>query len=192
MTQRPLLCQPITMETLSLLKPINDTSIIGEEVVLRIGRSGFSLGYVPMGKAEWRSFPPRPCAAPERVCQSPASSLYAAMDDEDGCIGWAAVSEAENGWAEILDLRVDAVHRRCHVASALMEMCEEFVRSRYLRGLRITVTDTNTVACQFLENQGFALQGIDRMAFAYASTEVDKPLARRACALYFYRIPKKG
>lgn len=193
MTQRPsILCQLITLENLSLLRPINAASLIGDEVLLRIGRGGFSLGYVPLSEVLWRSFPPRACASPEALLSDPNAEMYAALANSVDCIGLAGVTAGENGFAEILDLRVDAAYRRCHVASALLDMCEEFARRRSLRGLKMTVTDTNPVACQFLEAQGFSLHGVDRMAYAYAPSEVDKPLARRACALTFYRLSKKG
>lgn len=45
--------------------------------------------------------------------------------------------------------------------------------------------------CQFCAHNGFTLGGIDRMALVYSEREKVKPMARRSCALYYYRVSQK-
>ena len=45
--------------------------------------------------------------------------------------------------------------------------------------------------CQFCAHNGFMLGGLDRMALIYTEKERQKPLARRSCALYYYRVSQK-
>lgn len=181
-----LTVRKITPELLPKLRELSSASLAGEDVVLRIGRSGFTLGYVPLPRAEWRSFPPQ-----ARVLQSPGVTLLGAFED-DVLVGSAALCEDDTGWTEILDIRVDAVHRRKGIARALLATVEDTSLRHGTMGLRMTVTDTNPTACQFCEHCGFTLQGLDRMALIYTPQERDKPLARRASQLFFYRLHQKG
>lgn len=182
----------LTRELLSCLRPIDGASLAGEDVMLRIGRSGFALGYVPLARAEWRSFPPAERLQPEALLADENSAMFLAFED-DVFVGQAVVfSRRENGWTEILDLRVEAASRRRGVARALLGAMESFSRKAGMQGLRMAVTDDNTVACQFCQHCGFTLQGIDRMALAYTTAQRDKPLARRACQLFFYQLHQKG
>ena len=135
-------------EELKKLPPLSDACLCGDETVLRMGRSGFSLGYVPMEKAQWRTFPPAlPLPLPEMAFLLSAS-VYGAFQEERFC-GLAVIRKDEHGWGEILDLRVDASCRRQGIATALLASCEGFARRRSLEGLRITVSDQNPVMCQF-------------------------------------------
>lgn len=181
----------ITPDMLELLTPISDASLAGEEVLLRIGRSGLTLGYVPLAKAEWRVFPAPDQDTLGRLAASRSAAVFAAFD-ADHCIGICAVAEQRYGWAELLDIRVDAAKRRSGAASMLLDSCVAFAERRGLRGMTATASDANPAVCQFLEHKGFTLQGFDRLALAYAPEEADKPLARRACALFFYQLFKKG
>lgn len=166
-----------------------DQVLCGEEVTVRIGRNGFSLSYAQAFRAEWRSFPPderlRIYAAADR-CQFFAAGL-------DGRVaGIAATAMADNGWGELMDLRVDNACRGQGVGAALLEACEAAVRRHGLMGLRAAVPDSNPVLCQFLEHHGYSVQGMDRMALTPRETERRKPLQQRACLLYFYRMNEKG
>ena len=182
----------LTPDLLDRIRPISDASLCGEDVMLRIGRSGFSLGYIPLPRAEWRSFPMPPALQPALVVSDPCAAMFLAFDDEQ-FVGQAAVyMTPETRWTDILDIRVDAAYRRKGVARALLNAIESFSRKQGMNGLRIALTDDNTVACQFCEHCGFTLQGLDRMALAYTAAERDKPLARRACELYFYQQHQKG
>lgn len=180
-----------TADMADKLRPIADASLCGEDVLLRIGRGGFSLGYVPLTRAEWRSFPPPKSVEPAALLGDESAAMFVAFE-EDVFIGSAAIRITETGWAELLDIRVDAAHRRLSVARALLDACERFSADRGMAGLRCTATDTNPAACQFLEHCGFTLQGVDRMALIHTPAERDKPLARRACAITFYRHHQKG
>lgn len=182
----------LTKELLTCLRPIDGASLAGEDVMLRIGRSGFALGYVPLPRAEWRSFPANGLVQPEALLADANSAMFLAF--EDGCfVGQGAVTANRNtGWTEILDLRVEAASRRKGVARAMLGAMEGFSQRAGMQGLRMALTDDNTVACQFCQHCGFTLQGIDRMALAYTPTQRDKPLARRACQLFFYQLHQKG
>lgn len=73
----------LTKELLTCLRPIDGTSLTGEDVMLRIGRSGFVLGYVPLPRAEWRSFPINELVRPETLLADANSAMFLAF--EDGC-----------------------------------------------------------------------------------------------------------
>lgn len=182
----------LTRELLDCLRPIDGASLAGEDVMLRIGRSGFTLGYVPLPRAEWRSFPMDNEVQPEKLLEQDGSAMFLAFQDEN-FVGQAAVSaRKDTGWTEILDLRVEPACRRKGVARALLDAMESFSRKAGMQGLHMALTDDNTVACQFCQHCGFALQGLDWMALAYTPAQRDKPLARRACLLFFYQLHQKG
>ena len=181
----------LTEETLDSVKLLADAVLIGEETMLRIGRYGFELSYLPRPSAEWRSFPaPEEYSAKELIKQQNAAVFAAYVDER--VVGLASVICLSSGWAELCDIRVDAAHRRQGVATALIAACERFVIRQGMHGLRVTASESNPVLCQFLQHNGFALQGLDRRALIHTPAECDKPLMRRACALYFYRETEKG
>ena len=187
-----LIVRRLTPELFERIRPISAASLCGEDVMLRIGRTGFSLGYVPLPRAEWRSFPMPAGLEPSTLMNDPCAAMFLAFDDE-AFAGQAIVyTTPETRWTDVLDIRVDAAHRRKGVAKALLNAIESFSRKQEMNGLRIALTDDNTVACQFCEHCGFSLQGLDRLALAYTASERDKPLARRACELYFYLQHQKG
>lgn len=186
-----LVVKKLTTDLLEKLTPISDASLVGEETLLRIGRSGFALSYTPLARAEWRSFPTQASAAPEAFCTGDSRALFAAFMD-DVYVGCAAVSVLCDGWADLEDIRVDASKRRKGVARALLAACERYARKRGAYGLRLCTSDQNPGLCQFCEHCGFVLQGLDRMALILRADERLKPLPRRACALYFYLVFEKG
>ncbi len=181
-----LIVRRIKADQLDQLHPLSDSQLVSEEALLRIGRLGFQLSYTPLPKAEWRAFPPVEYADPLIITQDEGSAFYAAFEDE-AYIGCAAVTTLPTGWADILDLRVDAASRRQGAGRMLLEKCEHFARKRSLHGLRIACTDTNPGMCQFCEHTGFELAGLDRLALSQTPEERVKPRSRRACLLYFYR-----
>lgn len=178
-----------TPDALPQWQEISAASLAGEDVLVRIGRTGFTLGYVPLARAEWRTYPPANEALESLAL--PRTTLLAAYDG-DMLAGCALTHENSNGWTEILDIRVDAAHRRKGVARALLASAEDTSLRHGMTGLKMCVTDTNPVICQFCEHCGFTLQGMDRMALLYTPQERDKPLARRASLLIFYRLHQKG
>ena len=188
---RMLVVRRLTEDMLNSLTPISDASLVGEETILRIGRSGFTLGYTPLNTAEWRVFPPLGSATPEQAVHDPDAACFAAYQ-EDSFVGIAVIRASESGWGELADIRVDAAHRRSGVAHALLAACERFAIKRELHGLRVATSDQNPVMCQFCEHNGFQLQGLDRMTLILRPEEKFKPLSRRSVALYFYLTIKKG
>lgn len=181
----------LTEETLSGVKLLADAVLIGDETMLRIGRYGFELSYLPKQNAEWRSFPVQEEYAAASLLARDDAAVFAAYTDERA-IGTASVVCLSSGWAELCDIRVDASHRRQGAATALIAACERFAERQGMYGLRVTASESNPVLCQFLQHNGFELQGLDRRALIHTPEEREKPLMRRACALYFYRETEKG
>ncbi len=186
-----LIVRRIKAETLHQVEPLADTQLVTEEAVLRIGRLGLQLSYSPLPKAEWRSFPPVDYADPAFLVNDEGSSFYGAFEGEK-YIGCAAVTTNPNGWADILDLRVDASYRRQGAGRMLLDKCASFAKKRELYGLRAACTDGNPGMCQFLEHEGFTLHGFDQMVLSQSPEERIKPRSRRASLLYFYRLNQKG
>lgn len=186
-----LIVRRIKSDQLHLLRPLTDRQLVSEEAHLKIARMGFQLGYTPLPQAEWRSFAPVDYADPMIITQDDGSAFYGAFEGEE-YIGCAAVTTLPNGWADIIDLRVDAAHRRQGAGRMLLDKCIAFAQKRGLYGLRIACTDTNPGLCQFCEHTGFALHGLDRMALSLTPEERIKPISRRACLLYFYLTVQKG
>lgn len=186
-----LIIRRIKPDTLHQITPLSDTQLVHEEALLRIGRMGLQLGYSPLPKPEWRSFEPVSYADPAFLVHDEASACYGAFEGEK-YIGCAAVTANPNGWADILDLRVDAAHRRQGAGRLLLDKCASFAKKHDLYGLRAAVTDTNPVMCQFLEHEGFTLGGFDQMVLSQSPEERLKPRSRRTSLLYFYRLKQKG
>ena len=175
----------ITAENQDLMRPVSDASLVGEDVVLQVTRSGFLLRYQPRDSAEWRSFPPA-LEAGLRL-QAGQAVLYGAFQDEVS-IGSLIVRLTDSGWADILDLRVDVPVRRQGVATALMASCDRFAAKHEAYGIRLEASDRNPTLCRFAEHAGFRLAGVDTMALAALPDERQKPLRQRACALFFYKL----
>ncbi len=186
-----LIVRRIKAETLHQLEALTDSQVVNEEAVLRIGRMGLQLSYMPLPKPEWRSFPAVAYADPSFLVQDEGSAVYAAFEGEKH-IGCASVTANPNGWADVLDLRVDAAFRRQGAGRMLLDKCTSFALKRGLYGLRVACTDQNSVMCQFLEHEGFSLCGFDQMALSQSPEERQKPKSRRASLLYFYRLNQKG
>lgn len=186
-----LIVRRIKAENLHQVEPLTDTQLVTEEAVLRIGRLGLQLSYGPLPKPEWRSFPPVDYADPTFLVGDEASAFYGAFEGEK-YIGCAAVTTNPNGWADILDLRVDASYRRQGAGRMLLDKCAAFAKKRELYGLRAACTDGNPGMCQFLEHEGFTLHGFDQMVLSQSPEEKIKPRSRRSSLLYFYRLNQKG
>ena len=185
-----LIVRRIKLETLHQVKELSDSQLVTEEAVLRIGRMGLQLGYGALPKAEWRLFPPVSYADPAFLVQDESSAFYGAFEGES-YIGCAAVTINPNGWADLLDIRVDASYRRQGAGRMLLDKCASFAAKRELHGLRVACTDSNPGMCQFLEHEGFTLHGFDQMVLSQSADERIKPKSRRASLLYFYRLNQK-
>lgn len=178
-------------DELSLVRPFADRALVGEAVHLKISRLGFQLDYLPLPKAEWRTYLPVAFADPAIVTQDESSAFFAAFEG-DKYIGCASVTSHPTGWAEVLDIRVDPSWRRKGVATALLAQCGFFAEKFGLHGLRITSTDANPALCHLLEQLGFNLAGLDRLALSRDPEERAKPLISRTCQLFYYLPIEKG
>ena len=168
------------LQTQELLKNA-DRSLVGEDVLVRISHSGFSLSYLPAAEAKWLN-----CPAKSWTDLSSCILFGAYMDGK--IIGTCTSSVTPSGnWLEILDIRVDAQFRRQYAGKALIDANVDYAEKAGLAGLRLVTNDQNAVACQFCEHTGFHLQGIDRMADAGTPEELQKPISQRTCQLIFYR-----
>lgn len=186
-----LTIRKLTANDLGELRPFADRALVGEAVHLKISRLGFQLDYLPLTKAEWRTFLPPAFADPAIITRDDASAFFAAFVD-GRYVGCAAVTADPAGWAEVIDVRVDPSWRRKGVATALLGQCGFFCEQRGLHGLRVTATDQNPALCRLLEQLGFILSGLDRMALTRDPVERTKPLLMRACLLFFYLPIEKG
>lgn len=175
----------LTAALMDQLTPLSDAVLVGEEVLLRVGRSGFSLAYAPTERAQWQRFPVAEGFEPAALCGRERTAFYAAF--VDGRYAGGAGVRCEGSWARLGDIRVDAGQRRQGVASALLDACERFACDRGCYGLRAETSDQNPLLCRFLEKRGYVLAGMDRLRLAAEPQERCKPMMKRACALYFYR-----
>ena len=164
----------------AVVPPAADMALVGEEVLVRISRLGFSLTYLSSPNAQWRNFPPSPYAS--AMMQLSETVRFGAFLD-DALIGAAAIRVIPGGWAEILDIRA---------GKAMLGACQSWAENHQTSGLKLITTDQNPGMCQFCEHEGFRLQGMDRMALAMTEQERSKPLVQRACELIFYKQLKKG
>lgn len=186
-----LIVRRIKEETLHQVKELTVSQLVTEEAVLRIGRMGLTLGYSALPKPEWRIFPPAEYADPAFLVKDESSAFYGAFEGEQ-YIGCAAVTVHPSGWADVLNLSVDAAFRRQGAGRMLLDKCMSFAQKRELYGLRIACTDSNPGMCRFLEHEGFTLHGFDQMVLSQSPEEKSKPRSRRASLLYFYRLNQKG
>lgn len=186
-----LIVRRIKPETLYQVKELADSQLVSEEAVLRVGRMGLQLDYGTLTKPEWRVFSPVSYADPAFLVNDESSAFYGAFEGEK-YIGGAAVTINPNGWADVLDIRVDASFRRQGAGRMLLDKCASFAQKHELYGLRVACTDSNPGMCQFLEHEGFALHGFDQMVLSQSPDERVKPKSRRASLLYFYRLNQKG
>lgn len=170
--------------------PIHAECLIGEETLLRVSRSGFSLAYAPLERAEWRIFPPKAAYTPSALCADRQAALFLAYED-DCYVGCASLRPYDE-WMQLEDIRVDVLYRRHGIATALLETAEQFALHQGAWGIRVEVSDQHPILCRFLEKRGYTIGGMDRLALAMTPEERQKPMMRRACALFFYHVLKKG
>lgn len=178
----------IEQEQLDTLGWLDDRVLTGDEILLRISHTGFTIKYLGSEqRATWRTYPPDVDTQPEKVLQNPDGAVFAAYED-DTFIGIVCMRCTAQKWCEVLDLRVDASHRRSGVATMLLDSCVRLAQGRGMKGLRIMASEANPVLCQFCEHTGFVLSGYDHMALIHTESECNKPMMARASALYFYRL----
>lgn len=185
-----MIVRRIEPDTLHQVRPLADAELVTEEAVLRIGTFGLQLNFMPLPRPEWRSFPPAGYVDPARLISNEHSAFYGAFEDEQ-YIGCAAVTVHPQGWADVIDLRVDTAYRRRGTGRMLLEKCAAFARKRELHGLRVVCTDQNPGMCQLLQHEGFTLCGFDTMVLTQSPEERLKPKSRRPALLIFYRLNQK-
>lgn len=185
-----MIVRRIKADTLHQIEPLTDSQLITEEAVLRIGSFGLQMNFMPLPKPEWRSFPPADYADPAFLVTDEASAFYGAFEG-DKYIGCAAVTATPNGWADVIDLRVDAAFRRQGAGRMLLDKCASFAKKHQLHGVRLACTDQNPGMCQFLQHEGFTLHGFDVMVLTQSPAEKIKPKSRRPSLLFYYRLNQK-
>lgn len=186
-----MIARRIKADGLQQLSPLTDTQLVTEEAVLRIGSFGLEMGFMPLPRPEWRSFLPADYADPAYLVTDEASAVYGVFDAEKH-IGIAAVTTTPSGWADVIDLRVDAAFRRQGAGRMLLDKCDSFARKRELHGVRVACTDDNPVMCRFLLHEGFTLCGYDAMVLTRSPQQRLKPKSKRVSLLFFYRLTQKG
>lgn len=166
---------------------IDNRYLVGELVLLKVGRTSFSLGYQALPKAEWRQYPPDNRFTPEQlISRADAECFFAFLAGQ--LAGQAVLFENWNHLAMLYDLRVDARCRRQGVGKALVDACCDWAKSRNLKGVMLETQDTNPIACQFYEAMGFKLGGVDRLLYHAFPEQQQRPPALRDSALFFYKL----
>ncbi len=178
---------PLSEAMIPLYNQIDNRYLVGELAAVRVARSGFSLEYMPLGKAEWRTYPPESLFTPQELLKrKDAMCFFGFLDGQP--VGQAVASRHWNNLAMLWDMRVDVRSRRKGVGKALLEACRSWALHQGLKGIMVETQDGNPVACQFYQSCGFVLGGVDRMLYAATPQQSQKPPALRDSALFFYLL----
>ena len=180
----------VTHDNAATVRMIVEPVLVGDVTVLRIGRNSLSLGYAPARPAVMQAFPPEDHIDFSLALTETDTALFAAYQD-DLCVGTALVSARDDGWGDVLDIRVAAASCRTGIGRSLLDACDAFAAKAGCSGLHLAISDANPGACQFAQKCGFTLQGFDRSALIHLRSERVKPLSGRAILLHMYRN-KKG
>lgn len=181
-----LTIQPLTPETREQFNLADARFLAGDRVQLRVTRKGFIAEYIPMPAAEWRTVKPRITDTARLLADPSAMACLAVADGR--CVGQAVARLSNHRLCELLDLRVDAHHRRHGVGSALLSACVDWTKRSGRAGLRVETTDEQPLACLFLEHAGFALGGVDRLLHWAEPEQQQRMPAIRESVLVFYRF----
>lgn len=161
--------------------------LAGELVQVRVTRKGFEPEYAPLATAEWRiEHAPAWLTMETILAHDDWSCLFAFQEGK--FVGQAVSRPALYGLCELMDIRVDATERRKGIGSELVAACGDWARKKGLKGIRAEVSDQNPVACQFFQNGGFALGGVDKLKRHADPGQVRKLAALRDSVLSFYRF----
>ena len=161
--------------------------LAGELVQVRVTRKGFLPEYAPLPTAAWRSCPPPARLTREYILAHPHWACFFAFLDGQFA-GQLIARPGGSPLCELLDIRVDATLRRQGIGTELLNTCEAWARKKSLQGIRTEVSDQNPVACQFFQNSGFALGGVDKLQHYADPGQAHKPAALRDSVLFFYRF----
>ena len=74
--------------------------------------------------------------------------------------------------ATLWDLRVDPAYRRRNVGSALLESVEQWAAAQQCGEVRIETQHINVAACQFYQQQGYALHSVKAGAYPDLPDEI--------------------
>ena len=177
---------PLTRDNQAQLHQVDARFLAGDRVQLRCARRGFLADYEPIQVAQWRTVPPCRDTA-EQLLDNPDSVCYFAMFD-NRLSGQCIARRAEHSLCELADLRVDSHARRKGVASALLDACVDWARSKACAGLFAATTDEQTAACQFFSHKGFVLGGVDLLRLNADPAQAHRPPTMRESTLLFYKF----
>jgi len=178
---------PLSEAMIPLYNQIDNRYLVGELAAVRVARSGFSLEYMPLSKAEWRTYSSDSLFTPQELLKrKDAVCFFAFLDGQP--VGQAVVAQHWNNLAVLWDIRVDVRSRRKGVGRTLLEACRSWALHLGLKGIMVETQDGNPVACQFYQSSGFVLGGVDRMLYAATPQQAQKPPALRDSALFFYLL----
>jgi streptothricin acetyltransferase len=97
-------------------------------------------------------------------------------------VGQIRLSKHWNKYADIEDIIVDKIYRRCGVGSELINNAKRWARQNQLAGLMVETQNNNYGACKLYEHCGFKLSGFDRSLYQGINPRTDE------IALYWYWI----
>ena len=178
---------PPNEETMGRLNQLDGRFLAGEVVQVRVTRKGFLPEYVPLATAQWRQCLVSPLVTREAVKQHDDWACFFAFL-EKRFVGQLVAMPEEAGLCKLLDIRVDAAHRRQGVGTGLLNACVDWALRKGRKGVAAEVSDENPVACQFFQSRGFTLGGVDKLRRFADPRQADRPAALRESILTFYRF----
>ncbi len=176
---------PLSTENIGFYNTIDRRYLSGELAKVKISRSGFALSYISINEAKWRQEQPVHNLPAEEILKQRDMVCYLAFANKQ-CVGQMIVVENWNQRGIIWDIAVDLQHRREGIGTELLSAGEDWAKARKLFGLMAEVSDANPIACQFLEQKGFALGGVDQLLYHSLPAEGKKAPQFRDTALFFY------
>ncbi len=182
-----LTIQPPNENTISHLNQTDARFLAGELVQIRVTRKGFLPEYLPLPTAEWRQSPPSALVTEKALKQHGEWACFFAFLDGK-FVGQLVAEPAEYGLCRLLDLRVDASHRREGIGTALLNACIDWATQQGLKGILAESSDENPVACQFFQNSRFTLGGVDKLRHYADPLQAGRAAMLRDSVLMFYRF----
>ncbi len=164
---------------------IDKRYLAGELVTVKVTLRGFSLGYTAKEEAGWQQAHPIHNVPVSEMLKRKDMVCYMAFKN-NRCVGQVVCVENWNGRGIIWDIGVDLQERRRGIGTELLKACEEWAINRKLYGLMVETADNNPIFCQFLENYGFTLGGVDRFLYHSLTKEREKAPPFRNTGLFFY------
>jgi len=177
---------PLNQENRGKFNQVDAHFLAGDRVLLRVTHKGFSLDYTSLPVAEWRTLKPYPADTEKLISDVNAACYLAFVDGQQA--GQCVIRLGSHQLCELVDIRTDSRFRRQGVASHLLNACIEWAQKEGRAGIRIETTDEQPVACQFLENCGFTLGGVDRLWHSALPEQVKRVPATRETVLVYYHF----